>query len=437
MNRRTIVLFLMSVLLYSAPTYAEDNPYAPFEVVPYVPATGVDATVRAMVIYERESGAFEYLYELHSAETSTQKVFSFEVLALPDVTDEHPVGWGWSGSQPPIYPDGIRTVSWGPMIEDDFLDPGTTTEMTFRSEGVPHITMTYTRGDVPPPHGGQVIDPTVKRPMWPDDSVKIPAVGPEHRPPLPLDGVAFAERLLGLAAEAQELEWIAEANSHALLQTELQQIRQQLDENQMNQARETIEALLLSLDDHRGSGLDDSAYYLFKANLEFFLHHLDTEPGPPISLNLTLHSQHVMPHRNQRVELEVTPSGPANLVFTLYRVANRNLPNELGEPVYSQTATGVTSSYTFTWEGQTTTGEPAHNGNYELVVAAGGVSQSVSVQVNRQQGKQSWLKVGTQTLANLGRPTLMGSLGYAFLPGVTWLATVDEPVVGEKVALGG
>ncbi len=160
-------------------------------------------------------------------------------------------------------------------------------------------------------------------------------------------------------------------------------------------------------------------------------------PSKPISLNLTLHSKHVMPHRNQRVELEVTPSGPANLVFTLYRVANRNLPNDLGEPVYSQTATGVSSSFTFTWEGQTTTGEPAHNGNYELVVAAGGVSQSVSVQVNRQQGKQSWLKLGTQTLAYLGRPTLMGSLGYAFLPGVTWLASLGEPAAGEKVALGG
>ncbi len=426
-----ILLILTGLLWVGA-----EGIFSPYEMVEYVPSTGVEVTVSPKVEYESDTGEFIYFYDFSSGPGSSQKTASFEVATQADIRDISPIEFEWSGMQ--ITPPGdLATVVWNSGTVESMLPPGSMKLMSFRSEGVPGMALTYTRGDVPPPNGRQFFDPSVERPSWPNDSVKVPSIGPHPRPSLPLDGVAFAERLLGLADEAQELEWISEAESYTLFQTELQQIRQQIEDDQTNQARETIEALLLSLDDHRGSGLDDSAYYLFKANLEFFLHHLDTEPGPPITLNLTLKSKHVMPHRNERVELEVTPSTRADLTFTLYRVANRSLPNDLGEAVFVSTATGVESGYLFIWEGQTTTGEPAHNGNYELQVSAGDASQSVSVQVNRQQGKQSWLKLATRTLAYLGRPTLMGSVGYALLPGVTWLATVDEPAAGEKVALGG
>ncbi len=111
-------------------------------------------------------------------------------------------------------------------------------------------------------------------------------------------------------------------------------------------------------------------------------------------------------------------------------------PSPLIWSLISQTATGVRSTFLFTWEGQTPTGELAHIGNHEPQVPVGEVSQNLSVQVNRKQGRQPWLKLGTQTLAYLSHFTMMGSLGYALLPGVAWQTILGESAAGEKVVLG-
>ncbi len=159
-----------------------------------------------------------------------------------------------------------------------------------------------------------------------------------------------------------------------------------------------------------------------------------------IGLSVSVLSKHVMPHKGERVEIKVASDTNVDLQFDIYRVANRKLPRDLGDKVFSESVSGLTD-FTFVWEGNSMAGKFVNNGNYDVEIKASSFGREethvVSVQVNRQQGKQSWLKLGTRTLAYLGRPTPLGSVGYALLPGVHWLASLGGPAAGETVALEG
>lgn len=115
----------------------------------------------------------------------------------------------------------------------------------------------------------------------------------------------------------------------------------------------------------------------------------------PLTLQVAVDSKHVKPHRNENVVLIVTPSNFSSLGFSIYRVANRNLPNELGDLVYSR-ETDSAIEYEFIWSGEDFEGKPVGNGDYDVVIEAsdlyGNESQTVvSVQVNRK-GKLSLFK---------------------------------------------
>lgn len=115
----------------------------------------------------------------------------------------------------------------------------------------------------------------------------------------------------------------------------------------------------------------------------------------PLTLQVAVDSKHVKPHKNENVVLNVTPSNSARLGFSVYRVANRNLPNELGDLVYSLETDAVTQ-YEFVWSGEGFQGQTVSNGDYDVVIEANDLygnesQQTVSVQVNRK-GKLSFFK---------------------------------------------
>ena len=378
------LLFIVAGLLW----VGAEGVFSPYEAIPYVPSTGVEVSVSSEVEYDPDTREFIYSYVFKSGAGSSQNTATFEVATQADVHGISHVEFEWSGMVISPPPGDLTTVVWNAGTVEAMPAPGSTRLMSFRSGGVPGIASTYTRGDVPPPDGRQFIDSGVERPSWPDDSVQVKSIGPDPRPSLPLDGPAFLERLIGLAAEANSLAWISDSATHNAIANSLGKAQQELQEENFGAARDTIEAILIFLDAERGNSIDNNAYYLCRANLEFLLDEA-LRPAGEFLVQVAALSKHVKPHKNEQVKIEVTPSSRANLEFSVFRVADRKLPNSLGNKVFSQTVTRVPGVFVFIWNGQTSDGGFAENGDYDIVVDAndgfGSIAkETVSVQVNRQ-----------------------------------------------------
>lgn len=201
-----------------------------------------------------------------------QPVVSFSVLTLPEITNAEPGGYNWFGVQGDLHVDnGDSHHKMGPS-DRGWHDPAWGSRlMSFESQGIPGVTMTYTRGDVPLPAGQQMIDPAAERPKWPYDSVQIPSVGPEERPALPLDVAAFTTHLVDLTAEARGLSWISSATVAEEVANRLRQIREAAQAGDLGALR----------------------------------------PAGQLSLQLTLVSKHVMAHKSLQATLDITPSSRA------------------------------------------------------------------------------------------------------------------------------
>lgn len=119
-----------------------------------------------------------------------------------------------------------------------------------------------------------------------------------------------------------------------------------------------------------------------------------------------------------------------NLAISVYRVANRNLPGSLGDLVFQQTIPRFSGTYRFVWNGLNSQGQPAPNGDYDIVVEAsdgfgGSDKETVGAQVNRQ-GKTA-LAPDFRVVARLAGESLVVTLWPLLSSGVRiWLKPVPR-----------
>ncbi|MBI3927906.1 MAG: hypothetical protein HY319_20360 [Armatimonadetes bacterium] len=384
MMRLAILTVLLGLVLASG-ARAEVNPDEPVEFVPFQPATLVDPEVTIRTAYSAESGTFTYLYGVRSGLTSRQPLGTFSVgTSVGTLEKSAPFSWScgdFIGEGPEF---GAEIVLCSPVDEEDMLAPGESIEITLRNRGVAGVGLSYVRGDVVPPQGNQVMLPPPPgfSAQFEDNSVKVKTVVPMPQPE-PFEPVAFADFLHQQLLEAAGLGWVT---SRDPVESLLLQARSQLAGGDSGGARSSLQALLGALDDGRGTQLDDNAYYLLKADVDFFLDRLT--PREALAIRATVASKHVQPHIGRRVEVQVESSAaPMTYDFSIFRVAQRPLPGQLGDLVFQQVVQSPTGTHTFTWDGLKGDGQRAHNGDYDLVIRGTDpfgrqASQTAGIQVN-------------------------------------------------------
>lgn len=140
--------------------------------------------------------------------------------------------------------------------------------------------------------------------------------------------------------------------------------------------------------------------------------------GGPLELDTRVVSKHVQPHNKGLAEVEISSSvTPVTYEFSIYRVANRSLPGELGDLVFAQTVQSADGVHNFIWNGFKSDGQRADNGNYDLVVSAVGpsgqqASETVGLQVNFK-GKSQASSGSPQSLAYWASALLRPFVGLA------------------------
>ncbi len=274
-----MALFLMIFCFTVFPASAEEK--APYKV-PYIPATQIDFVITSACTFDPVTNLFKYEYKITSLPSSRQDIdeFIMGVLISEDMCKELKSPIGWSGWYSPwnslvIYP--TATITWGPKMDyrkekkPAFpLRPGASMEgFSFKSEGLPGIVTTYSRGDVPipvVPDDRPVID---KRPKAIDDCVKKKTIGPVPLPEEPVDPVTFAFRMQILTRQSGKLGWIKSETLTNKWAEILDGIKNYYGDK--TRLKDTFNALITELESQRGKQIDDNAYYLLKLNAEFLL----------------------------------------------------------------------------------------------------------------------------------------------------------------------
>lgn len=269
-NRKFIVIvFLLSIFSF---ILIENGISQGLNEVPYEPATKIQFVITPSCSYDSSTGFFTYEYRLYSKPSSLQNIWTFEMEADVSCEDlRSPSGWKC------IYFKKLPSVShpilsWGTDGEPSRLRPGNTASgFLFRSLGIPGIVTSYNEGWVQPPWYPEGMAPADNRPKWPEDSVKSKTIGPVSIPPVTFDPLIFVDNIINLKHSAFDLGWIDNQGIMNSLDKKLEHAKAKLQNGQNNTAKNELNALLNELNAQKGKHVNDSAYAVLKANVDYLI----------------------------------------------------------------------------------------------------------------------------------------------------------------------
>ena len=258
------------------------NPDEPIEYVPFQAGNKIYLDIKPSSRYNPALDSFTFHYDIYFKPNSEQNMFSVDFLADLEESD-YINGNTTNGCKVRHFPKDLIDPSIPPsvsVITDNDLSfgPGTHLNNTaFSCTALPGVIETYTKGDVPPPKGQQVILPPTEPVTYFNTRTRVVTVGPVKRPDN-LTVPAYADYIYSEAQKALEMEWIA--SSSEILE-ELNSIR-----SGQVEVSEVLSALRL-LKAERGLLVSDEGYYLLKPNLDRLLYQLGYTP-PKETLFLAL-----------------------------------------------------------------------------------------------------------------------------------------------------
>lgn len=275
MKRALWVLTLLSLIGLSASQVWADgvNPDEPIEYIPYPLGNRIFPEITPAASYDSSSDSFNFQYDIFFQPNSEQPMFSVDFLTDLEESD-YLGGEAKDGCRVFHFPKSLIHSSVPPSItigtdNDLSFGPGTRLENSqFRCLGLPGVIESYTRGDVPPPSGQQVILPPEEPVTYYSSRTRVVTVGPVRRPDnLTISG--YADYISGEADKAVDLGWI---NPDSTILSELDAIQSGQPE-----VSKVLEALSV-LKAERGLTLTDNGYYLLKPNLDRMLAELGYIP---------------------------------------------------------------------------------------------------------------------------------------------------------------
>lgn len=272
---RTRHLLLVVLIVFSSGMALADgvNPDEPIEYLPFRAGNKIFPDITPTASYNPSSDSFTFHYDIFFQPHSEQPLFSVDFLVDLDETD-YLNGETTAGCHIHHYPESLIHSSVPPsvtIITDNDLSfgPGTRLEDTvFSCLGLPGVIESYTKGDVPPPSGQQVVLPPTEPVTYYNSRTRVVTVGPVRRPDN-LTVSSYADYIYNEAQKAAEIDWIAPSSG---VLNELNAIQSgQVEVSEVLSALRTLKA-------ERGLSVTDEGYYLLKPNLDRLLSELGYTP---------------------------------------------------------------------------------------------------------------------------------------------------------------
>lgn len=274
MRTRSLLSFLIWLLVFGIANADGVNPDEPFEYVPFQVGNKIYPEISLVARYGGSStDSFEFTYDVFFQMHSEQNFFTLSLLTEADLIDGQSTG----GCKVKRFPRELIQEGIPPSIsvitDRDFsYSPGTTLEGTrVQSLGLPGVVETYTRGDVPPPKGQQVVLPPTEPVTYFNSRTLVVTVGPVKRPDN-LTPQLHADYLYTEAEKALEHNWIVASDG---VLSGLSSVRSSQGSAQIEAALEVLKLL----DQKRGDTVSEEGYFLIKPNLDKLLHDLGYVPS--------------------------------------------------------------------------------------------------------------------------------------------------------------
>lgn len=349
----------------------------------------VSPIIRVDTSYNSSQDTVTYFYSVESGLDSLQPI---NTLAIESSLEETRIvsPEGWTGSFTPESKGGgsfPARIRWG--ASTGMIEPGQKTSgFEFEISALPKVTRAFCTGWAPIPEFDAVPRfASAPKPIPLDQRFKtVDSIGPGLNLKDSHSLLEILDFILQEQERAAQLNWLPD------LTVKMNEIRVQLESGSPGEAKQLLILLIEELETR--PDVNENAYNLLVPSLKYLVSRI------PNNENLVLQtitiSKHVKPHKSERVKIEIVPSSRADLEISVYRVANRSLPGNLGEKVFSQSVPRVASTFVFIWNGEMLDGAFSENGDYDVVIKAddgfgNNDTKVVSVQVNRQ-GKQAFIR---------------------------------------------